>query len=84
MRQTQPMPIYIIEENHFGQVIQQALMRMPTAAIDQTMRHISGPTLSRSVTMQSGVLWDPAIRIKIMKWSIFFRTRLTRAEISRE
>ena len=46
---------YIIEENHFGQVIQQALMRMPTAAIDQTMRHISGPTLSRSVTMQSGV-----------------------------
>ena len=34
MRQTQPMPIYIIEENHFGQVIQQALMRMPTAAID--------------------------------------------------
>ena len=55
MRQTQPMPIYIIEENHFGQVIQQALMRMPTAAIHQTMRHISGPTLSRSVTMQSGV-----------------------------
>ena len=55
MRQTQPMPIYIIEENHFGQVIQQALMRMPTAAIDQTMIHISGPTPLRSVTIQSGV-----------------------------
>ena len=46
---------YIIEENHFGQVIQQAFTIMPTAAMPQTRASSVYPSLPPNTMRHTGV-----------------------------
>ena len=71
--QTHPIAIYNREENHFGQVIQQALIIMPPTAIPQTNTRRGMPIEESSTIKHTGV-YVPAIKTNIIIWSIFLNS----------
>lgn len=62
---TQPIEMYIIDENHFGQVTQQALSNIPIRAIPHTTVRRVYPALPPRTIRHIGV-YEPAIRTKII------------------
>ena len=61
----QPIPIYNIEENHFGQVIQKALIIIPINAQLQIMAKTTIPNVCFITSRQYGV-YVPAINTQII------------------
>ncbi len=62
------MAMYIIEENHFGQLIQSAFNKIPTRAIPQITVSRIIPVAPSKTSIQTGV-YVPAIKTKIIIWS---------------
>ena len=65
-----------------GQLIHRALIRMPTAAMAHTRARSRYPAEFPRTMRHTGV-YVPAIRTKIIIWSIFRRSRLMPSEISK-
>ena len=62
---TQPIEMYIIDENHFGQVTQQALSNIPIRAIPHTTVRRVYPALPPRTIRHIGV-YERAIMTKII------------------